>query len=154
MTTRRDSLLMPQPVPTYSSPILVDVEGAYVPGLLALLESRKYSASWADGEPYSTGAEYYTKLQWELLMDASDRIISEVRQVRGPKPGQDPSESFDPTITPQYNGSSIFDAVYNSQSGLEGVNEKAAQILTAVQQLAAESNGAKLDEIIAILAVL
>ncbi len=135
MTTRRDNLLDPQPTPAPTRCILVDVEGAYVPGLLSLLESRKYGSAWEEEGEYSTGARYYTKLQWELLMDASDRIISEIRQVRGPKPGQDPSESYDPTITSQYNGTQLFDVLYNDQSGIEGVNEKLTQANTLLTEI-------------------
>lgn len=144
MTGRRDALTEPQPIPQGSAPILVDADARYVPGLLSALEGKKYSSSWEGGEPWSEGAQYYTRLQWSLLMDASSRIISEIRQVRGPKPGQDPSESYDPDVTPQYNGTQLFDVLYNDVSGLEGVNEK-LQLL--VENMTAEQR----EEQIAIL---
>lgn len=118
------ALFGPQPAPAGDVlGVLADVDARFIPGVLALLETKKTPAAWEDGD-FSAGYTAYTRMQWGLLMDASTRIISEIRQVRGPKPGQDPSESFDPTVTPQYNGTSIYDVLYNSTSGLEGVNEK------------------------------
>lgn len=117
-------LFGPQPAPSGAvAGVLADVDARFVPGVLALLETKKTAAAWNEGD-YTDGYTAYTRLQWGLLMDASNRIISEIRQVRGPKPGQDITETFDPDVTPIYNGTSLFDVLYNSASGLEGVNEK------------------------------
>lgn len=155
MTTRRDSLLYPQPVPTVTGRgVLVDIEGAYVPGLLSLLESRKYGASWDDGAVWGDGAKYYTKLQWEMLMDASDRIIDEIRQTRGALNGQELVPT-DPTVTAVYPGVSLRQLLYDSTSGLEGVNEKLMVANDLLTQIAAGGNSdEKLDIIIGLLAAL
>lgn len=124
MTLTYAALFGPQPAPGGDVlGVLSDIDARFIPGVLALLETKKTPAAWEDGD-FSEGYTAYTRMQWKLLMDASERIISEVRQVRGPKPGQNPAETFDPVVTPQYNGTSLFDVLYNSTSGLEGVNEK------------------------------
>lgn len=119
-----NQLFGPQPAPDGDvAGVLADVDARFVPGVLALLETKKLPSAWEEGD-YSAGYSAYTKLQWGLLMDASNRIISEIRQVRGPKVGQSPLETYDPVTTPQYNGTQLFDVLYNSTSGLEGINEK------------------------------
>lgn len=120
--------------------ILVDVSVQGVPFLLNGLEIRKAERNWLPGE-WAQGYQWLAEQQELLLMDASNRIIDEIRQARGALNGQELVPT-DPTITAVYPGVSLRQLLYDDTSGLEGINEK-LQIL--VDQAVAESNEEQLE---------
>lgn len=146
----RNQLFGPQPAPGGDPRgILVDLDARYVPGMLALLESKKYQAAWYEGD-WSAGYDAYSKAQWRMLMDASTKIIDELRQLRGPLVG-DELVPTDPTITAIYPGVSLRQILYNDTSGLEGINEKLQLLVDNAAAQNSEEQLAALQQIIVLL---
>lgn len=66
----------------WENTVLPVVSARYVPMVLASLESRKLRFAWVSEADYVLGYDSICRLQEALLMDAADRIISEVRALR------------------------------------------------------------------------
>lgn len=134
--------------------VLVDVSAQGVPIIINGLEIRKASRNWSNQVEWEAGYQWLSEQQERMLVDASNRIIAEVRQVRGPKPGQNPAEVYDPEVTPQYNGTQLYDMLYDNDVGINGANTKLDAIRIAVEQLALEGDSEQLDQIILLLGAL
>lgn len=100
MTTRRVTPLTVGRSSAYpwENTVLPVVSARYVPMVLASLESRKLAFAWETPADYELGYDSICRLQEALLMDAADRIVSEVRALRA---GQvTPVEARDPQLDP------------------------------------------------------
>lgn len=100
MTKRRltnyfeDTLEAPQIVDF----ILADLPANYVPTALSALETRKGRSFWLTRDDWLTALQAISLFQQRLLMDATDRIVNEVRALRD---GQlTPPEARDPQADP------------------------------------------------------
>ena len=84
----------PQSVDTTLSLII----SALIPATISALETRSSRSFWASDADYSRAYQAVKRQQWELLMDATDRIVSEIRATRM---GTDtPVEMRNPAIDP------------------------------------------------------
>lgn len=54
----------------------------YIPTTLSALETRSRRSFWATDEDFTRAYNEISRQQWELLMDATDRIVMEVRALR------------------------------------------------------------------------
>lgn len=100
MTTRRVTPLTVGRSSAYPwvNTVLPEVSARYVPMVLASLESRKLAFAWETPADYELGYDSICRLQEALLMDAADRIVSEVRALRA---GQaTPVDARDPQLDP------------------------------------------------------
>lgn len=74
--------------------VLCAVDARYVPLHLLDLEAWKNPALWKNGSDYATAYDALCKQGVALLMDVTDRLISEVRATRWgpltPEPAKDP----------------------------------------------------------------
>lgn len=130
--------------------ILVDVSVEGVPILLNGLEIRKASRNWTDQSEWEAGYQWLARQQEAFLMDASNRIIDEIRQTRGALVGQELVPT-DPELTAVYPGVSLRQLLYDDTSGLEGINEK-LQVL--VDQAVAENSEEQLEALQQIILLL
>lgn len=74
------------------------IVSGFVPAVLSALETRKASSFWVDETSWEAAYQAVTRQQWELLMDATDRIVNEVRALRN---GQDtPLVDRNPLLDP------------------------------------------------------
>lgn len=133
-------------VPVIAAFILADLPVAFVPTVLSAIETRKGRSFWVDRDQWSLALDGLNEFQRRLLMDASDRIVNEVRALRDGN--LTPAEARDPLLDPytlpltslRTVAAEIGDTNADLSAILATTNETLQQILTAVQ-----TNGASPD---------
>lgn len=140
---------------------LVEVTASYVPTLLHRLEVYKLEFPYDDPDAWGDGIDLANRQQEALLMDATDRIVSEVRALRDGE--LTPLEDRDPQLDPfTLSLSSLRTVAFEvSEQGaalsaqLDTANQTLADILTAVQaQGGGEDIIERLDVLITLLGAL
>lgn len=88
----------PAPVGLWEGSVLVEVSALYVPTLLHRLEVYKLGFTYEDDSAQGEGLDLVNAQQEAILMDAADRIVSEVRALRDGN--QTPAEARSPELDP------------------------------------------------------
>lgn len=70
----------------------------YIPTTLSALETRGRRSFWATDADFARAYNEIKRQQWELLMDATDRIVMEIRALRDGV--NTPLEAQDPLLNP------------------------------------------------------
>lgn len=147
--------------PTDVKFVLADVPAQYVPTTLSAIETRKYKSFWLTTDDWHTALDYLTLFQERLLMDATDRIVSEVRALRDgaftPEDARDPE--IDPYTLPLTSLRTIAASVDDTNADISAIlantNQTLQDILTAVQaQGGGEGVIERLDTLILLLGAL
>lgn len=131
----------------------------YIPTTLSALETRSSRSFWITDEDFARAYNEIKRQQWELLMDATDRIINEIRAIRQ---GDNTPENFqDPTLNPYSLGlTSLEDIQFNLQDNNGTLAQIAArqeillgEIKTILENQAA-GEGSELEALLQIVALL
>lgn len=134
--------------PTPSVGILADVPVEYVPHTLSALESRKNRVFWETEADFINGYQGICLMQWGLLMDATNRIINEVRAGRdGPAT---PASARDPNLDP-YELPLTSLATINAQLTTGG--RSAAQILASIETIIQAQGTSDAEQLQALLRI-
>lgn len=111
------------------------IVSSFIPSVVSSMETRNSRSFWATDADYSRAYQALKRQQWELLMDSTDRLISEIRATRNgvntPLASQDPL--LDPYTLPL---SSLSDIAGN----LFVNGESAAFILAGIRVLMQQAN--------------
>lgn len=123
-----------------------------VPMTIDALERRKSPAFWYDRQSFELAYNDISRQQWNLLMDAKEDIIREIRGVRGSFGGADTTLEAFPVGT--YPGVQLRDVVVSLYSD-ESVN--VANLLTEIRnilQTQGQGDEGQLDALLQIVALL
>lgn len=138
---------------------LCEVAPRYVPLIISAIEGRKARSFWATPADHSAAYNHLCAQQAALLMGAKDDIIQEVRDVRGPLNGTDPSDlvSFPVGTFPGWNlggiGVQLNDGGQNVAQLQTAAGAKLEEI-RALLEAQATSEGGQLDALLNIVALL
>lgn len=115
-------------VPLTQTYILADIDVRSVPVLLSSLETRRARSFWASEDDYVRGNDIITDTEVRLLMDATTRLIREIRATRGVdnlEPGYDNPDTDPFTLS--------MGTIEDVERRLETANEHLAAIRTALE---------------------
>lgn len=127
-------------LPDNPSFILADLPVALIPAALSALETRKGRSFWADTNEWDAGLDALNLFQVRLLMDATDRIVNEVRALRDgtttPLPSRDPlADPYTLELTSLRDvNAQVSGQRLEIDAQLTAANETLQLILTAVQE--------------------
>lgn len=146
MTSRRPTPFTVGPgiVASWEGTALVQLDARSVPMMLHRLEVYKLRFPYSSDEDFLAGYQFHTRAQEELLMDIGDRLILEVRAMRGG--GTIPPEARDPQADP-------FELPLSTLGGIIVEEARSGDTLEAIRLLVEQLAGAQdLDEIKATVA--
>lgn len=129
------------------------IESALIPTMLSALETRKGRSFWAGYSSWSEAYQDLCKQQWELLMDAADRIVLEIRALRD---GVQTDPAYrDPNVDPFTVQATSLNWMFGTMYSSEGVpfGQVLGQML-ALQQAAAQGDTEALEQLTRIAAVI
>ena len=107
----------------------------YIPTTLSALETRSRRSFWASDEDFTRAYNEIKRQQWELLMDATDRIINEFRAMRDGI--NTPLAARDPQLDPY---TLQLTSLRDISSALNGTDGTVNAILLRIEQLQSAAN--------------
>jgi hypothetical protein len=132
--------------------VLCDIPAKVIPTALSSLETRKNRSFWVDEDAFSRAYQEITRTQWELLMDASEKIIIELRHLRGSYDTDDLSLETWPVGTfPGLQLETINNSLYNTDGKGVGILLGEIRDILATQ---GQGEQGQLDALNAIVALL
>lgn len=131
----------------------------YIPSIIEAIEARKTSGVYRTTEAYATAYNALSRAQWEMLMDAREDLIQEIRGTRGPGPFD--TTTYPVGTFPGTNMSDILGALGGPFANLDvqltvirGLSEEMRDLLTQIRDQGGTASEGQLDALLQIVALL